>query len=236
MTTHIIGCGGVAAHFIDPFLRTLKYCKNRRLRGSKVVLHDGDKLEDRNLQRQNFDTESVERAAYKAAALAARCLWYDALTPSPSYVDASFECDPRDLIICFVDNHTARATALNVADTFGASVISAANSTIGAEAWFYEPRWKGTGLDPRVRYPVILTDDSDNPLRPAGCQSEQRLNDIPQTPIANFMAASHALLLWNFHYLERPNLDEEMTLAMWPIAFSSSATTKTQHTYEQYNN
>jgi hypothetical protein len=236
MTTHIIGCGGVASHFIDPFLRTLKHCKPRRLRGSKVILWDGDKLEEKNLQRQNFEEVDVAEREYKARALVTRNHWYPEIHWVGNYIDASFECEPKDTIIVFVDNHPARATALNAADTFGASVISAANSTIGAEAWFYEPRWKDTGLDPRVRHPVILTDDSDNPLRAGGCQSEQRLNDIPQTPIANFMAASHALLLWNFHYLTRPNLDEEMTRAMWPIAFSSSASTKTQHTYEQYNN
>jgi hypothetical protein len=234
MNIHIIGCGGVGSYFLPPFLRTLKHTSNRRFRKAHVTLHDGDKLEERNLQRQNFNSDSV--FAYKADALKQELSWYPRLSASVVYIDSSFQVQGGDLVIVFADNHLARHHALAACDRDRADCISAANSTVGAEAWFYEPRWRGTGLDPRVRHPEIDTDTSFSPLQADGCQSEERLEDIPQTPIANFMAASHALLLWNFHYLERPNLDEEMTRAVWPISFSSTGTRNQTHTHHDYSN
>lgn len=220
-TTHIIGCGGVASYFLPSFIRALKHCKPLRWRNSTVILHDGDKLEERNLERQNFEDRAVGR--YKATSLMVdNAGTYPAIEPSCKYIDTSFEPGDRDLCIVFADNHLARSHVLAACDRTGASCISAANSTIGAEAWWYEPAWKGTRLDPRVRHPEIDTDDTGSPVHAAGCQSEERLNDVPQTPIANFMAASHAMLLWNFHILTRPGLDADFTRPMWPVVFSST--------------
>lgn len=223
-THHIIGCGGVASYFLAPFLRTLKHMKHPALRGGPVVLHDGDVLETKNLQRQNFSEASVD--VHKATALVESCPWYPSLTAITEYVDSGWRVEDGDIIIVVADNHTARRVALEAADAAARSIVlSAANSTIGAEAWWYESRtMKGTPFDPRVRYPEILTDATGSPVHAEGCQSEERLNDVPQTPIANFMAASHLLLLWNFVLFERPKLDPKLSLPFWPIQFSNTAT------------
>lgn len=230
MKMHIIGCGGVASYFLAPFLRTLKHIGNPRLRGCPVVLHDGDILERRNLQRQNFGSEGVDR--YKAEALRDQHLWYPALEVDTNYIQPGFRIDEGDVAIIMADNHLARKHSLQAVDEAPRAIaLSAANSTIGAEAWWYSQQMRGTPLDPRIRYPEILTDDTGSPVHAAGCQSEERLNDVPQTPIANFMAASHLLLLWNFVMFERPKLDPKLSLPFWPVQFENTATQVSTHTY-----
>jgi len=221
MKIHIIGCGGVAGYFLPGFLRTLYYAKSPRLRGAIVSLHDGDKLEEKNLQRQNFDREGV--GLFKANLLRQDHAWFFNMESNPQYIDTSFQVErPSDLVIVFADNHTARAHALSAADEAGCPLISAANSTIGAEAWFYEPAWRESVLDPRVRWPEILTDDTGSPVHAAGCQSEERMREVPQTPIANNMAAALAMLMFNFHLIDRPGLDAAMTQPFWPVRFYST--------------
>jgi hypothetical protein len=224
MTTHLIGCGGVATYFLPPFLRTLRYGTKLRLRNIRVVLHDGDTVEDRNLQRQNFQREHLD--SNKAVALARMFPWYDNLGTVTRYIDGSFGVADGDTIIIAADNHLARRHALAAADrAAGVHVLSAANSTIGAEAWWYDAaNDRDTPRDPRLRWPEILTDNTGSPVHAIGCDSEERLREVPQTPIANFMAASHLLLLWNFVFIERPKLDPAITRPYWPISFSNTAT------------
>jgi hypothetical protein len=223
MTTHIIGCGGVASYFLPPFLRTLRYCQDDDIRSHRVILHDGDRLEEHNLRRQNFDREHID--AYKATALAAQFPWYGRLKTSTFYIDSAFRVKDGDSIIIMADNHLARLHALDAADAAArVTVLSAANSTIGAESWWYSPSDKGTPRDPRVRWPEMLTDDSGSPVHASGCNSEARLREVPQTPIANHMASAHLLLLWNFVFIEKPKLDPQITRPFWPLGFSNTAT------------
>jgi hypothetical protein len=223
MTTHIIGCGGVASYFLPPFLRTLKYAQASKLRSHCVKLHDGDTLEEKNLKRQNFEASSVSTP--KVEALAKYFDWYPRLETSAAYIDASFQVDNGDTIIIMADNHIARRHALDAADrAAGVIVLSAANSTIGAEAWWYSPADSGTPRDPRVRWPEMLTDNTGSPVHAEGCNSEARLREIPQTPIANHLASAHLLLLWNFVFIERPTLDATITRPFWPLSFSNTAT------------
>ena len=221
MSTHIIGCGGVASYFLPPFLRTLRYCKE--FKNHAVILYDGDILETRNLQRQNFDQKHVDTS--KAAALAEQFHWYPRLEVVEAFIDTAFSVENGDTIIVMADNHMARRHALDAADrAAGSIVLSAANSTIGAESWWYSSSDRETPRDPRVRWPEILTDDSGSPIHAEGCNSAARLREIPQTPIANHMASAHLLLLWNFVFIEKPALDPKITRPFWPLSFSNTAT------------
>jgi len=229
----VVGAGGVASYFMIPFLKTLR---NRFAKGDRppVKLVDADKLETRNLDRQLFQSGDAFDAKAKAESLADFCRQMADYKVSAvkRYVDGSFVVEPKSAVFCFCDNHLARNTLIAAVDTAGVGsfLISGANSTIGAEAWYYEPSWAGTELDPRKRYPEIMTDLTGSPVHSAGCQSAARQREVPQTPVANFMAAAHALLLANFHMFEKNTLDMTTTRPVWPYAFESTGlktTTKT---------
>lgn len=229
MKTHhyIIGCGGVGSYFLPPFLKTLRWIDNPRFRNAPVTLIDGDVLEEKNLRRQQFSRVGRTDGAEPKVNILHAMFYseYDQLTATPRYIDTSFQPDERSILLVFCDNHPARKDALAAADRTRSTVIIAANSSIGAQAYVYLPEWKGGPLDPRVRFPEIETDTSDSPVHAAGCATEANLEANPQTPIANYMAASHALLLWNFWNIERPKLDREMTLGFWPVELCNTGTT-----------
>jgi len=196
----IVGCGGVASYLLPPLYRTISH--THRLKRAKLALLDGDTLEDRNLDRQQFSIEAVGKN--KAEALAGRIdPDGDRTTVIPSYLypgmpwPEEFRPNRRTCVIVLVDNHAARRNALALVDDERcSSCIIAANEAESAESYVYLPQWKGTPLDPRVRVPAILTDNSDDPVHPEGCTGNAALDAAPQTAHANFIAASFASLLF----------------------------------------
>lgn len=225
MNTVIIGCGGVASYFIPPYLKTIRHAKSRDMRNHHVTLVDGDVLEEKNLQRQLFDPKFVGRP--KVEALIERYKpEYENLSCVGSYITDTFSVHDNSCIFGFVDNHPARKDILAIADRTDSIAIFGANSEVGAEAYIYIPEWKGTALDPRVRFPEMLTIDRGSPVHAAGCETEEHLDEAPQTPIANMHAAAHAMLIWNFWYIERHELDEALSGQTWPVSFVNTATTK----------
>ena len=214
---HVVGCGGVASYLLPVLLKTFAI--------KCLTLHDGDKLEARNLDRQLFSEEQI--GMNKAAALAA-------LMQKAGHVDGSIRVEPEyfhcgtvvetgSLIIGTVDNHAARAAILMVADSENCDVVFGANEYTDSQAMYYKPAWRGTPLDPRVRFPEITTDDSDDPLRPASCQGEaQRQNS--QLAMANFGAANHVMWLLWFWLVEAAKLDPEVRDSFSPIMHSNTAT------------
>ena len=193
----VLGCGGVGS-WVTPAICLLK-------EPSQVTVVDGDTLEEKNLNRQLFDEHDI--GDNKAECLKAK---YHCFNFIPSfYSHGSIELDESDWLLCCVDNNPGRKAVLDSCDAYGCKAIFGANETHSAEAYYYEPKWKGTAHDPRVYYPEILTDDSDDPRAASiGCVGEaQRENR--QLVSANFMAAAlmqHLLVLWN---MERKNFDKE---------------------------
>lgn len=190
MKLYIIGCGGVGSWLL-PILVRLK----GKLGIEDIVLFDGDKFEPKNLDRQLFPEQFVGRN--KAQALAS--MYPDGVVRfEPQYLSPGWlrEAEPDDWIIVAADNNAARKTALEIADEQGCSVLIAANEYTDAEAYVYKPDWRGTKADPRVLYPAILTDVTDDPLRVnSGCVEQSQQS--PQLVAANVAAASFAAdLLW----------------------------------------
>ena len=218
---YIIGCGGVCSYFLGGLLKTVNH--DKRLKNSTVTLVDGDMLEDKNYMRQMFN-EGMS-GINKAEALATM---FGAGNPNvklevySQYITDLYPVEPKSTIFCFTDNHPARKDILSIADREKCDVIVAANGELAAHAYYYKYDMKDTALDPRVRYPEILSIDRGSPVRAAGCQTEEHLDNSPQTPIANLMAASHAALLWAFWQFESKTLDPELSLNSWPIEFSNT--------------
>jgi molybdopterin/thiamine biosynthesis adenylyltransferase len=194
MKTHIIGVGGVGSW--------LAYSMAKLIGPDNLVLHDGDKLEASNLDRQLFGSEDVGK--FKAEALS-RKLGADFINTYFTQNQAAYE--PDDVLICCADNNPARVAVLDEADRCGCRAIIAANEVTSAEAYYYdggatayfEP---GGDVDPRVYYPELTKDKSGDPRAAAiGCTGAAQLL-TKQLVSANFMAASLAQWLYVLWVIE----------------------------------
>lgn len=193
MKTYIIGAGGVGS-WVAPALCLLVGPKN-------VCLIDGDVLEKKNLNRQLFEPDQVGQNKAEALAVKYGC---DFIAKWYSFGLLEHTRDDR-LLVC-VDNHPARLAALMACDFEGCSGIFAANETHSSEAYFYQPPWRSSNLDPRITDPTMLTDRSGDPQAgAAGCTGEAQAQN-PQLVTANLSAASLALHLYVVWYLEARKL------------------------------
>lgn len=183
---YIIGCGGVGS-WATPALCLLMGPKN-------ITLVDGDTLESKNLNRQLFTERDV--GTNKAEALARR---YGCLFRPEFYSESMVELNKGDWLLGMVDNHAGRRSILQSVDYFHCRAIFAANETHSSEAFVYLPHWFDTRLDPRVMYPEILTDNTNDPrARGIGCTGEAQQANV-QLVTANFMAAAlltHLFVVW----------------------------------------
>jgi len=210
MNAYVIGAGGVGS-WLTPSLCLL-------LGPRKVVVVDGDRLEEKNLNRQLFRREHLGQN--KAIALAGL---YGCLSRPEYFAMGRFTVQPEDWLITLVDNHPARRAALNEADMRGCRVLIAANETHSAEAYYYEPQWRGGSLDPRTYFPEILTGTDGDPMGEAiGCTGEAQ-EENPQLVSANSLAASLAMHLFVLWHLEAPKLESE-TLPSLPYRLVANLT------------
>lgn len=180
---YIVGCGGVGS-FLTPCICLLKNPQD-------VTVIDADILEAKNLNRQLFTQADIGKS--KAQALAER---YGCNFMDKWYSHGLMEVNDDDWLLVGVDNNPARAAVLESCDAFGCKAIFGANEVTSAEAYLYDRAWQGTKHDPRVYYPDILSDHSNDPSRAAtGCTGEvQQANR--QLVTANKMASS--LMEWLF--------------------------------------
>jgi hypothetical protein len=215
-TIAIIGAGGVASYFVPLFLRLYEPA-------FPSFIQDGDTLEQRNLERQQFQEENVGQN--KAIALSEEN--DDVFVGKPTYLES-----PENLIVekenglscifCFVDNHEARKFCLEASDRAGIPVIIAANEYDCSEAYIYRPSMKGKEfLDPRVNNPTILTSTEGSPLN---CAEEQEAS--PQLAVANANAAILALRLYRlwFTLYEKEGLDQDSSDIKRTTAFYQGST------------
>ena len=191
-SVRLIGCGGVASYLLPALLRTFRI--------DRVILQDGDILEERNLDRQLFSPDMI--GFNKAEALARQHRQFDSIIEvDPTYYTVGSADLVEDIIFCLVDNHVARKAVLKAADDALSEVVLGSNEYLSAQAMFYSWAWKGTKLDPRVRYPDINADESGDPTRPESCQGVAQQNNS-QLAMANFGAANYALWMAWYWYCE----------------------------------
>ncbi len=198
----IIGCGGIGS-WLTPKLAKMT---------DQITLIDGDKLEEKNLDRQLFDERWL--GANKAMALG-ESYGFGETVGEFFHAGLALGIESDDILFCCADNHACRRAVLQVCDEKDCRCVIAANEETEYESYWYERSWKDTPNDPRIFYPVILTDHSDDPLGPPGCTGEAQIAR-PQLAIANDAASSAALFLWWFHTKERPKLPDE-DKPYWPV-------------------
>lgn len=197
MKAIIIGCGGVGSW--------LAHSMAKLIEPKNILLVDGDTLEEKNLDRQLFSMEDIGRNKAEALADLLKCdcvpSWYSMTTMRHEPMDYLFGC---------VDNHPARNSILRACDFNECCAILGANETLSAEAYFYNPDWQGTPLDPRVYYPEIVKVTDNDPRNGAvnvNCTGEEQEKNR-QLVTANFMAAALMQHLFVAYAIEGPQLDE----------------------------
>jgi hypothetical protein len=186
---YVVGCGGVGSWLLPKLVKVVL--------PTQVTIIDGDMLELKNLDRQLFGSSDIGKN--KAEALAEK---YPGVTPIPTYMTAgSLEPRRHDVLFGCADNDVARKNILGIADARRCAVIIGANEYTDAEAYYYRSEWKGTARDPRVFYPNILTNREDDPTAvAAGCTGEAAIA-TPQLVLANDLASSFMLHLFQYHHL-----------------------------------
>ena len=194
---YVIGAGGVGS-WLTPAMCML--CGDP----SNVVVIDGDKLEEKNLNRQLYSSKEI--GEYKAGALARL---YNCGFVNKFYAHGTVAVDRGDWLLCAADNNLARKAGLMTADETGAQVIIGCNEKYSSEAYYYRRDWKGKENDPRSYYPEIETDKSDDPRSAAiGCTGEIQKQNV-QLVTANYAAAGHMMSLYVAWAMERVKLNKE---------------------------
>jgi molybdopterin/thiamine biosynthesis adenylyltransferase len=178
----IVGAGGSGSYLLPLLLKQMD---------RKIVLYDGDSYEERNLDRQLFDKRFV--GVNKARALAST--YGDRVIAKEEWFTPATSVRNNSLIFCCADNHVARKNILERCDRTLSFCAIAANEYQSGQALFYRPEWKGSRLDPRVRFPDILTDTSGDPTSCTGEAAEAS----PQLALYNSMSANIALWLVRTH-------------------------------------
>jgi molybdopterin/thiamine biosynthesis adenylyltransferase len=199
----VIGAGGVGSILLPILMKSVR---------DEIVVMDGDKFEEKNLDRQLFSPADIGKN--KADALAALYMYRKLKTvPHFFYNGFDIKITHKDTIWCCADNHSCRNEVLNTCDNKGCVAIIGGNEYMDAEAYYYEPKYKDSVNDPRCYYPNITKDKTNDPVKPSCIEEIQTTN--PQTAIANAAAAIGMLHLYWFHNNVAKNMGEE-TEQYWP--------------------
>lgn len=210
MKVYIIGAGG-GGSWLVPSMCMLVGKRN-------VVVIDRDTLTRKNLNRQLFTDKEIGQNKAKALSEKYGCdyieKWY------------TFGCmDHRrdDWLISCADNHPCRLAIIRAADQFGCQVLVAANEKTSAEGYYYRRDWRDKPTDPRVYYPDIVNDTSDDPSRPETCTGEAQ-QATPQLVSANVMAISLVQWLYVFWAMKRPQIDANIDEGTFPYLLRANMT------------
>ena len=219
MKLYIIGAGGTASYLLPVLVRTItKECEV-----DEVIIIDRDVIEEKNVERQNYSFDVVGQGKAEAVAESLRDFCRVPIVTCNEWFTEDFVLFPNSFVISCTDNHPARLALLNCCDVYNCKAVICGNETYSADAYYYQPSFKDSKRDPRIRYPEIVTDKQDNPTRPP-CNDADAIEENPQLAAANFMSANlgmHLTQLWLFE-IHTIKLDESRDFM--PIEMSSMKT------------
>lgn len=189
-TNVIVGCGGSGGWVA----MLLAKSPNR----AQLVLVDGDRIEERNLERQLFGPHDIGKNKAMAMGCQLKRMGMDVevfreyFQSGSKAWDRLMGDDGQLRIYCCPDNHPARMACLQLADerwVDGRQTVVAisGNEEFTAQADVYLPIWKGLDHDFREKYPETVTATDGDPLHPP-CTGEA-VAAQPQRALANAVAA-----------------------------------------------
>ena len=194
MNVAVIGCGGTGGWVANLLAKML---------GEEdiLVLVDKDKFEKKNMDRQLNCKVGMSKATALAQSIKARC----AVETILEWFSPDMKLGGASAIFCCADNHRARVACLAYADSNTATAYIGGNEYSSFDACAYRRFMKGHELmDPRVRFPEIMTDKTGDPLSPS-CTGEV-LEGSPQLALANMQTATALCRLWYTWEFVVPNL------------------------------
>ncbi len=201
MRVTIVGIGDIGTHLAEPLARFISFLPGEHT----LTLVDGDAFEDRNKDRQTFDTpgNKAQSWAEKLACLFPS-LKVEAVPEFLSPDNADFILLEGEMVLLCVDNHKTRKLVSDVAGALSdISVISGGNELTDGDVLVYLRRdHQDTTPSFTAFHPEI-----ENPTEKApyemGCEELAKAGS-PQLLPTNFMAAS---LMLNAFW--RLTMDEE---------------------------
>lgn len=185
----VIGAGGIGSYLLPVLQKQLTAA-------DQIIIMDGDKLESRNLDRQNFTRKHVGRNKAEALASMYRGHGLADIIPIPEYLDdvAKIVEDYADInaIVACPDNNAARLRCMRVADGLGIVAILCGNEADSASAMVYDPVYKGTGADPVKMYPDMLESSAHDPTHACTGVAQEQTRQLAS---ANNTAAAYGMNL-----------------------------------------
>ena len=203
---YVIGCGGGGSYLLSILSKTV--------RPREITIIDGDILEEKNLQRQT--TFTYDDVGKKKANILADYYGCESVARYIKEGDG-FEVKRSDVIFVCVDNNPARRYALEVADKGGATVFVCGNEYDSAQSYIYKAAWKDNpDKDPRIFFPEILTDNSNDPTEPS-CTDQYE--STPQLAIFNALSATMAMHLY-YLWMKKADVSAKLKTTMFKCNFN----------------
>lgn len=184
MNIAVVGCGGTGGWVANLLAKMLD-------EDDILTLIDRDKFEKKNMDRQLNCRVGMYKADALAQSIKARC----GVMPITDWFSADMKLGGATALFCCADNHRARVACLRYADENKATAYIGGNEYSSFDACAY--RWFMQGhelMDPRARFPEMLTSKEGDPLSPA-CTGEV-LEGSPQLALANMQTATALCRLW----------------------------------------
>lgn len=212
--TVVIGSGGTGSFLLEGLVRTLEY----KFPGSALMIIDGDSYEDKNKERQIFDSNG-NKAFVKAAALQQQFEktyvipvphWIVAEVPdgyelndeeTGGYIAAKDFFQDGDVVFAVVDNHAARKAIFDAAKNFdNISVFTGGNDDKLFGSTYHYQRRDGKEI---TDHPSIYHDEFVNPpdRNPAELSCEERLRLDGGTQLLAINMTIAGILLTRFHHV-----------------------------------
>jgi molybdopterin/thiamine biosynthesis adenylyltransferase len=211
MKIGVIGCGGTGSYLIPILTKLASDCE--------IHVWDGDKLESRNLDRQLFTPSMIGK--YKAQALAQ----IHKFVPHNKYVTSYRELSGMDFLFACPDNMRARMHVLKACDEYNIPAVICGNEYESASASYYHPRYEGTEIDYRIRYPESIQMAIEGVGDPTLSCTGEAVEAHPQLPLANSMSASFGVGLFYCWTQKAPAIwDCDEYLELLPIEYTWTAT------------
>jgi len=196
---YLVGVGGTGSHLADPLVRLLTYHDN----GTRnITIIDGDSYEDKNTDRQIFDTQF--NGKNKAFATAER-LGLETIKPIADFIDKDkftkllqkhSSIDDNFLVIMAVDNAATRHAIITAVDDRKHAnfvLISPGNSFDSGQVVIYARQDReNLTVHPFAKYQNLAEPQDTIPVMAEGCAF--MTPSEPQLITANASAALGTLL------------------------------------------